>query len=107
MLNFPILSILISLPLISTFVILLINRLDKNYDKKIKEIGLWSCIINLFISLILLNNFDKTESNFQFIENYELISDLNIYYHLGIDGISLPFILLTTILVPVCIIISL
>ncbi len=106
MLNFPILSILISLPLISTFVILLINRLDKNYDKKIKEIGLWSCIINLFISLILLNNFDKTESNFQFIENYELISDLNIYYHLGIDGISLPFILLTTILVPVCIISS-
>ena len=106
MLNFPILSILILLPLISTLVILLINKSDKNYDKKIKEIGLWSSIINLFLSLILLHSFEETESSFQFVENYELIGDLDIYYHLGIDGISLPFILLTTFLIPICIISS-
>ena len=58
------------------------------------------------MTLILLYSFDKTESQFQFIENIKIINDLGIYYYLGIDGISLSFILLTTLLIPICIISS-
>ena len=92
--NIPILSLLIFFPFLGSLIILLINKNDKSYENKVKEIGLWTSIINFFLSLILLYSFDKTESQFQFIENFKIIDDLGIYYYLGIDGISLSFILL-------------
>ena len=106
MTNIPILSLLIFFPFIGALVILLINKNDQSYERKVKEIGLWVSIINFLLSLILLYSFDKTESQFQFIENFKLINDLGIYYYLGIDGISLSFILLTTLLIPICILTS-
>ena len=104
--NIPILSLLIFFPFLGSLIILLINKNDKSYENKVKEIGLWTSIINFILSLILLYSFDKTESQFQFIENFKIIDDLGIYYYLGIDGISLSFILLTTFLIPICIITS-
>ena len=92
MLNIPILSLLIFFPFLGSLIILFINKNDKSYKKKVKEIGLWTTIINFCLSLILLYSFDKTEIQFQFVENFKLINDLNIYYYLGIDGISLSFI---------------
>ena len=106
MTNIPILSLLIFFPFVGSLVIILINKSDKSYENKVKEIGLWTSIINFFLSLILFYSFDKTESQFQFVENFKIINDLGIYYYLGIDGISLSFILLTTLLVPICIITS-
>ena len=106
MLDWPIVSVTIFLPLLGSLIILFINKNDKSYKKKVKEIGLWTTIINFCLSLILLYSFDKTEIQFQFVENFKLINDLNIYYYLGIDGISLSFILLTTLLIPICIVIS-
>ena len=106
MTNIPILSLLIFFPFIGSLVILLINRKDKFYDNKVKEIGVWTSIINFLLSLIVFYFFDKTDSQFQFIEKFKIINDLDVYYYLGIDGISLSFILLTTLLIPVCIITS-
>ena len=106
MTNIPILTLLIFFPFIGSLVILLVNKNDQSYQRKIKEIGLWTSIITFFLSLILLYSFDKTETQFQFVENFKLINDLGIYYYLGIDGISLSFILLTTLLIPVCIVVS-
>jgi len=104
--NIPVLSLLIFFPLIGALVILFVNKNDQFYDNKVKEIGLWTSLIVFFLSLIVLFSFNSTDSQFQFIESYKLIDDLNIYYYLGIDGISLSFILLTTFLIPICIIIS-
>ena len=104
MMDIPILSFLLIFPFIGVFVIFLLNKKDENYNKKVKEIGLWTTLINLFLSIILLYNFDLTESSFQFVETIPIIDDLGVYYYLGIDGISLPFILLTTFLIPICII---
>ena len=106
MTNIPVLSLLIFFPLIGALVILFVNKNDQFYDNKVKEIGLWTSLIVFFLSLIVLYSFNPTDSQFQFIESYKLIDDLNIYYYLGIDGISLSFILLTTFLIPICIIIS-
>ena len=104
MINIPILSFLLIFPLVGIFVIFLLNKKDEKYNKKVKEIGLWTTLINLIFSLIILYNFDLTESSFQFVENIPIIDDLGVYYYVGIDGISLPFILLTTFLIPICII---
>ena len=106
MANIPILSLLIFFPFISSLIILSINKNDQFYDRKVKEVGLWSSLITFFLSLILLYYFDTTDDNFQFTEIYKIIPDLGIYYYLGIDGISLSFILLTTFLIPICIIAS-
>ena len=106
MTNIPVLSLLIFFHLIGALVILFVNKNDQFYDNKVKEIGLWTSLIVFFLSLIVLYSFNSTDSQFQFIESYKLIDDLNIYYYLGIDGISLSFILLTTFLIPICIIIS-
>ena len=104
MINIPILSFLLIFPLVGIFVIFLLNKKDEKYNKKVKAIGLWTTLINLIFSLIILYNFDLTESSFQFVENIPIIDDLGVYYYVGIDGISLPFILLTTFLIPICII---
>ena len=71
MTNIPILSLLIFFPLIGSLVILLINKKDKYYEKKVREIGLWTSIINFLLSLILLYLFDQTEDQFQFVENFK------------------------------------
>ena len=104
--NIPILSLLIFFPLIGSLIILLINKNDNFYENKVKEIGLWTSILNFLLSLVLLYSFNKTESQFQFVENFKLNDDLGIYYYLGIDGILLSFILLTTLLIPICILAS-
>ena len=106
MLNLPLLSLLILFPIIGIIVTLFLSKNDLNYTIKVKEIGLWTSLLNLILSIILAYNFDKTETNYQFVEHYELLPDLNINYYLGIDGISLPLILLTTFLIPICLITS-
>lgn len=67
--------------------------------KRIKYIGLTTSIINLIISLIIFILFDFSSSQFQFVQEYHEISSFDIY--LGIDGLSIYFVLLTTIIMPI------
>ena len=97
----PILSFLIFLPIFAT---LIIAFLPKNYTNSI-QIGLAASTINFLISLKLIIDFDKNIT-FNFIEKTSLINKYDINYYLGIDGMSLFLILLTTLLIPICLIIS-
>ncbi|MDA7705120.1 NADH-quinone oxidoreductase subunit M [Rickettsiales bacterium] len=99
--NFPILSFLISLPIIAAIIIAF---LPKNGEFALK-FGFLIAIVNFIVSLKLIIDFDKAE-RFNFIEKISLITRYDINYHLGIDGMSLFLILLTTFLVPICFIIS-
>jgi NADH:ubiquinone oxidoreductase subunit 4 (subunit M) len=67
--------------------------------KRVKFIGLTTSLINLFISLIIFIFFDFSSNQFQFVQESHDISGFNIY--LGIDGLSIYFILLTTIIIPI------
>lgn len=98
--NFPILSILIFLPLFAAFILLI------SFKKQAKQVALTVTIVQFLLSLLLLKDFDKTTSAFQFVEKFAWIEGYNIYYHLGIDGISLFFVILTTLLMPICILAS-
>ena len=98
--NFPILSTLIFLPLLSSFFILLSRGSKNNYSTI--YISLFSSIATFFLSLFLWYSLDLSTAEFQFIEeNLGLIILLNLNY--GVDGISILFIVLTTFITPICI----
>jgi NADH-quinone oxidoreductase subunit M len=102
--DFPVLSIIIFLPLIGAlFLAMFIRGSDKNADNNAKNAALWVTIGTFIFSLSLWSGFDYSTSLFQFTEKHEWIEGYNIYYHLGVDGISMFFILLTTFLMPICI----
>ena len=103
--NWPILSTLIIIPLIGCITILLINSTDDIGKRNIKLVSLYASIVNFLISIILWVNFDKLSPDFQFVERYAWLSE-NITYYIGVDGISIFLIILTTFLMPFCILIS-
>ncbi len=98
--NFPILSTLIFLPLVSSFFIFL-SKEQKNNISAI-YISLFSSIATLVLSLFLWFSLDWSSSDFQFVEEQSWISDY-IKFKLGVDGISILFIVLTTFITPICI----
>jgi NADH:ubiquinone oxidoreductase subunit 4 (subunit M) len=67
--------------------------------KRIKTIALTTSVFNLFVSLIIFILFDFSNNQFQFVQEYHEIGPFDFY--LGIDGLSIYFILLTTIIMPV------
>ncbi len=100
--NFPILSSLILLPIIGAIFILFTKSSSGKYQSS-KYVALFISLANFLLSLYLWNIFDKTSVNFQFIENREWLSGF-INYIVGVDGISILFIILTTFITPICII---
>jgi proton-translocating NADH-quinone oxidoreductase chain M len=99
MLDSNILLILILLPLLGSLIILFI---PKENILKIKKIGLNISLITFVSSLYLWLRFDNSTMNFQFVNNINWVPHYNLNFYLGIDGISLFFILLTTFLIPIC-----
>ncbi|HIJ59700.1 MAG TPA: NADH-quinone oxidoreductase subunit M [Nitrospirae bacterium] len=102
-LGIPILSILIFLPIAGAFVVALLNR---EKEGLIKGITLTVTIANFFISIPLFTSFDKTTAMMQFVEIAYWIPSWGVKYFLGIDGISVLFILLSTLLSILCVTIS-
>lgn len=101
---FPLLSFIIFLPLLgAVFLLCFIRGDEQTVANNSRNTALWTSIVNFFLSLSLWSGFDPDIADFQFVEQYEWVKGYEIYYHLGIDGISLYFILLTTFLIPVCI----
>ena len=101
----PILSILISLPIVGIFFMTLIRNNNDQSSNNLKHTALWISFLNSLISLYLLFTFNQQDAGFQFEERYFWI-EYGISYHLGVDGISILFIVLTTMLVPICILAS-
>ena len=101
----PILSILIFLPIVGIFFMTLIRNNNNQSSNNLKHTALWISFLNFLISLYLLFTFNQQDAGFQFEERYFWI-EYGISYHLGVDGISILFIVLTTMLVPICILAS-
>ena len=100
--NFPILSSLILLPTIGAIFILFSKSSKTKYESS-KYLALFISLANFFLSLYLWLIFDKSSINFQFVEDREWLAGF-INYKVGVDGISILFILLTTFITPLCII---
>jgi len=100
--NIPILSSLILLPTIGAFFIFFVKSDNKKYQSS-KYVALFISLANFLLSLYLWFIFDNTVSEFQFVENRKWIAGF-VNYKVGVDGISILFIILTTFITPLCII---
>ena len=100
--NFPILSSLILLPSIGAL-FLFFTKSNKENNLAAKCVALFTSLVNFFLSIYLWILFDQSTSEFQFVEDRIWIEGL-INYKVGIDGISILFIILTTFITPLCII---
>ncbi len=102
-LGFPILSTLIFLPIAGAALLLLIPRAKESLAK---WVGLLVSIAAFILSIPLFTNFDKSTHLMQFAERHEWIPAWNITYYLGLDGISVLFVLLSTLITILCVLIS-
>jgi NADH-quinone oxidoreductase subunit M len=106
MTTWPILSVVTFLPLLGAVLLYLLARgRDEAANRNARWIALWTTIVTFAVSLILVARFDPTQAGFQFVEKAPWLAN-TIGYHMGVDGISLPFVILTTALMPFCIIAS-
>ena len=100
--DFPILSSIILLPSVGALFLFFIKGSEGKSLLTIKYVALFVTITNFIISLYLWHLFDESSSNFQFIEDKEWLDGF-INYKVGIDGISILFIILTTFITPLCV----
>src|SRR4051812_3749171 len=101
------LTALICLPLLGALMIMLFAQGENEHSAaEARYIALFTTCVTFVISLALWVGFDNGTANFQFVEQHEWFAGLKISYYLGIDGISLFMVLLTTFLMPICILCS-
>jgi NADH-quinone oxidoreductase subunit M len=105
MTTWPILSVTTFLPLVGALIVYLSRGDDEAARRNSRWIALWTTLITFAVSLILVARFDPSTADFQFVEKANWLAT-GITYHMGVDGISLPFVILTTALMPFCIIAS-
>ncbi len=105
-LDLPILSIITFLPLLGVVFLCLIRGDNETVNSNSKLVALWVSGFIFFLSLLLFLNFNQSIIGYQFEEQKLWIMNSGISYHLGVDGISLPFVLLSTFLTPLAILAS-
>ena len=106
MTDWPILSTVTFLPLVGVFFIMLIRGDERQVAANSRLLALWTSAVTFALSLVLVADFDTSTAAFQFVELVPWLPEHNIGYHLGVDGISIFFLVLTTFLVPICILAS-
>ena len=94
------------MPLIGIIFILLVRGDPEIVARNVRAVAVWASLITFSVSLFLWFYFDTTSAEFQFVEQRLWIPSLGISYYLGVDGISLLFITLTTFLSLICIVAS-
>jgi NADH-quinone oxidoreductase subunit M len=103
--NAPILSIITFLPLVGAALILMIRGDDEAAKRNIRMIALFATLVTFGLSLIPVWLFNASTAEFQFVERANWLGGV-IAYRMGVDGISLPLVVLTTFLMPFCILAS-
>ncbi len=105
MTTWPVLSVVTFLPAFGALLIYLSRGNDEAAQRNSRWIALWTTLITFAVSLVLVMRFDPAQADFQFVEKAPWLAN-TITYHMGVDGISLPFVILTTALMPFCIVAS-
>ncbi len=100
-----VLSALLILPVVGAILIALLRGDSKETLRNARYVALWTTLITFLVSLYAWALFDPAKPGFQLVEQSDWFSNV-ILYKLGVDGISMPFVLLTTFLMPICILAS-
>ena len=105
MTDWPILSTVTFLPLVGALLILFIRDEGESAKRNIRNVALLTTVFTFVLSLFIWAGFDNADPGFQMVEKAEWL-DSGISYHMGVDGISMLFVILTTFLMPLCILAS-
>lgn len=104
--DLPLLSLVTFLPIVGAVFILTIHGEADAVARNARWVALWTTLTTFVLSLGLWMSFDPADAGFQFQERAVWMPGLDIAYHLGVDGISMPFVLLSTLLTPICVLAS-
>jgi NADH-quinone oxidoreductase subunit M len=104
--GFPVLSLVTFLPLVGGAFIMSIRGDDDTVASNARWAALWTSLIVFLLSLTLWFRFDVTEAGYQFTESHDWLPEFGVGYRMGVDGISVLFVLLSTLLTPICILTS-
>ncbi|MBB3899847.1 NADH-quinone oxidoreductase subunit M [Roseococcus suduntuyensis] len=104
--GFPILSLVTFLPLLGVLVILTVRGEEAVVASNARWTALWTSLVTFALSLVLWFQFDRNSPDFQFVERLEWLPDYGVSYMMGVDGVSVLFVLLSTALTPLCILAS-
>jgi NADH-quinone oxidoreductase subunit M len=102
----PILSIITFLPLLGAGCLAMLRGTDEEVARNARYTALWTSLLTFFLSLLVWVNFDPSASGFQFQESDAWLPDYGVGYRMGVDGISALFVLLATLLTPLCVLAS-
>ncbi|EIM75873.1 NADH:ubiquinone oxidoreductase subunit M [Nitratireductor aquibiodomus RA22] len=105
MTDWPILSTVTFLPLVGALLILLIREDGAGARRNIRNVALLTTVFTFVLSLFIWIGFDASTPGFQMVEKQEWLGS-GISYHMGVDGISMLFVILTTFLMPLCVLAS-
>ncbi|MGB0341925.1 MAG: NADH-quinone oxidoreductase subunit M [Parvibaculales bacterium] len=105
MIDWPILSTITFLPLLGALFILLARGDEQVIAANARAVALWTTTVTLFLSIFMFVQFDTGSTAFQFVERFVWLGG-GVDYAMGVDGISVLFVLLTTSLMPLCIVAS-
>jgi NADH-quinone oxidoreductase subunit M len=106
MAGWPLLSTIIFLPLVGVLFLLLIRGDEQTVARNARQVALWTSVVTFALALVLIASFHTTTPDMQFVEKVEWLPALHISYHLGVDGISVFFLVLTALLTPICVLAS-
>ena len=104
--GFPLLSLITWLPMAGVLILLTIRGDEKTVATNARWTALWTSLIVMVISLIIWVRFDRADAGFQFVEDVPWLAHYKVGYKMGVDGISVLFVLLSTVLTPLCILAS-
>ncbi len=104
--GFPILSLITWLPLAGVGVMLCVRGDEATVAANARWTALWTSLIVFALSLVLWFRFDPADPGFQFVENVTWLPAFKTSYRMGVDGISVLFVLLSTLLTPICVLAS-
>ncbi len=103
--NWPLLSVVTFLPLVGVLAILLARGDDAGSERYAKYAAFWVTVVTFLVSLLIPFHFNASEPGFQLVEAQKWLGDFAAY-RMGVDGISMPLVMLTTFLMPICILAS-
>jgi NADH-quinone oxidoreductase subunit M len=104
--DWPLLTLTTFLPLVGVFMILTIRGEAAVVARNARNVAMWVSVATFLLSLAIWAEFDSSTAAYQFVHKAPWLPAFNINYHMGVDGISVWFVLLSTLLTPICILSS-
>jgi NADH-quinone oxidoreductase subunit M len=104
--GFPLLSVLTFLPLVGVIVIMSMRGDEATVASSARWTALWTSLVVFVLSLLLWFDFNKSQAGFQFNEVAAWLPQYGVNYRMGVDGISIMFVLISTALTPIAILSS-